>query len=53
MVSFIFNIAIITILLLYIVTKKRVKKEAFDSQENCLKQGYPNDFCLHVPMSFY
>ena len=25
-------------------------KEGYETYSNCIKQGYPNNFCLHVPV---
>ena len=44
----IFITFIITFFFFYIFSP--TTKENFESYYSCLEQGYPNDFCLHVPI---
>ena len=35
---------------LYLIYVRRYNKEGYESYSNCIKQGYSNKFCLHVPV---
>lgn len=44
---------LLIIVLLYVMVQYIFKlnvKENYESLTSCLKQGYPNDFCLRVPV---
>jgi hypothetical protein len=46
------NIYLISIIVLVFIYYYYQKKsiENFESYTNCIDQGYPNDFCLQVPI---
>ena len=44
------NIAILLLICILIFSFTRPEiTEGFESYDNCIEQGYPQDFCLHVP----
>jgi hypothetical protein len=42
-------VLIILFLFTMCIAVKKKGKEGFESYHNCLKQGYPQNFCLNVP----
>tara|TARA_B100000686_G_C16528203_1_gene830897 strand:+ start:196 stop:444 length:249 start_codon:yes stop_codon:yes gene_type:complete len=36
--------------ILYLIYVRRYNKEGYESYSNCIKQGYSNKFCLHIPV---
>ena len=34
----------------YVTIKRSYNKEGYESYSKCIKQGYPNKFCLRVPV---
>ena len=47
--NFILLLIIFIVCLYQQLTKKSSLIEGYQSYEDCVKQGYPLDFCLHVP----
>ena len=43
-------LSIIIILFNASVHSKKKVKENFESYENCVRQGYPNSFCMQTPI---
>ncbi len=43
-------ILVLIILFIFTICIAENKKEGFESYHNCLSQGYPQNFCLNVPV---
>jgi hypothetical protein len=41
---------VICFFILFYITIKSFERESFESYDNCVNQGYPQNFCLHVPI---